>query len=189
VRQGDILTGRVGCLAGFCRIVVAARGGTVVRSTRSAERASSSEVRTRTNVREEASQSPPHPPPARRDARDSLAAYPRRRAPPVSGGGARHRAGPPSAPTPRSLRVAARRGVIRCDGGREGGGRGVGVPGDVVRDAAEVLHARRQGRSREDQLRGVAGRALRQQRAPDPRRLHRPCALTERFLCAGHSPR
>jgi hypothetical protein len=141
------------------------------------------------NVREEASPSPPHPSPARHDARDRLAACPRRRVPPVAGGGARHRAGPPSAAAPRSLRVALRRGVVRFDGGREGWGRGVGVPGDGVRDAAEVLHARWQGRSREDQLRGVAGRALRQQRAPDPRRLHRPRALTERLLCAGHSPR
>jgi hypothetical protein len=163
-----------GLWAAFGFALVAKVCSAVVRDR---QRTSSSEPGRK--VREETSPSPPHPPPARHDARNGLAACPRRRAPHVAGGGARHRAGPPSTPAPRSLRVAARRGVVCCDGGREGGGRGAGIPGDDVRDASEVLHARWQGRGREDELRGVAGRALRQQRAPDPRRLHRPRALAE----------
>lgn len=74
---------------------------------------------------------------------------------------------PVQAPWP--LRVAARVGVGGGGGGcpaGEGGGSGDRVRGGGVRDAAAVLHAREEGRGREDELRGVAGRALRQQRPP-----------------------
>ena len=148
---------------------------------------------TRRQKRSEEKRNPSNPPssPARHDARDRLAGPPRRRAPPHAAVAGPLRRTPPAA-APGTSRMAARGGVGGCAGGRparEGGGGGAGVPGDDVRDAAAVLHARGKGWGREDELRGVAGRALRQQRPPHPRRLHRPRALAERLLRAGCSPR
>ena len=152
------------------------------------------EKRSEAKRREEKPSNPPPHPRLAHDARDRLAAPAGGgRAPPLFSGaresGLQQR--PPPAPTARPVRVGAR-GVGVGVGGRpasEGGGGGPGVPGDVVRDAAAVLHARGQRWGREDELRGVAGRAVRQQRPPDPRRLHRPRALAQRFLRTGRSSR
>lgn len=150
---------------------VAVDGGVAVRERRSGE----------------TDPSPPHPP-LRHDARDRRPAPPRRRVgQPLAAGASAGAVRESPAQSPRPLRLAAPARL--GGGGGEGRGGGDGVRGDGGRDAEALLHARREGRGREDELRGVAGRALRQQRAPHPRRLHRPRALPQRLLRAGRLPR